>query len=133
MAHEVAQMVPVYGHELYWRMRAANAWVSDYLPNAVSPYLSERDEGIGRGWSVVKRLFETALATRLGDVLERWEYRRKLRRFAEDMQTPHSSAQLDDQQIKGHFNDHGHPVLEKYYKLLHEYELIETPISAPGD
>ena len=36
-ARELLQMQPIYGHEVYNRMLAANAWWRDYLPNASLP------------------------------------------------------------------------------------------------
>lgn len=133
MAHEVAQMVPLYGHDLYWRMRAANAWVSAQLPNANGPYHNEPEQPVGRGWTAMKRALEMVLGGRLGDALERWEYRRKLRRFSPELRARHSSAQLDERQVKGHFNDHGYPVLHKYYTMLSRYELEESPLPMTGD
>jgi len=133
MAHEVAQMIPFFGEDYYWQMRAANAWVNEQLPNADIPYYTEPKEQIGHGWAMLKRGIEALLGGRLGDTLEGWEYRRKLRRFAQDMRTPHSSAELDEQQVKGHFNDHGHPVLQKYSVMLTRCGLEEAPLSTPGD
>ncbi len=133
MAHEVAQMVPLFGEDYYWRMRSANAWVNKQLPNADIPFHAETGRQVGRGWRMLKRSVEVLLGGRLGDTLERWEYQRKLRRFAQEMRTPHSSAQLDEQQVKGHFNDHGHPVLQKYEALLTRCGLEDVPLSTPGD
>src|SRR3990172_11192340 len=36
-AHEFAQMTPLVGFEVYQRMRAANPWVGEFLPNAGAP------------------------------------------------------------------------------------------------
>ena len=133
MAHEMAQMVPLFGRGLYWQMREANTWVNEHLANASRPYFQEPELNIGRGWAVVKRLLEALLGGRAGDALEAWEYRRKMRRFAHDLQTPHSSAQLDENHVKGHFNDHGHPVLRRFQEQLEQHGLVETPMLAPGD
>jgi hypothetical protein len=134
MAHEVVQMVPLYGQELYNRFRLANAWVEDQLPNARGAFYQETERLPGGFWAVLKRSVEVLLGGGLGDWLEHWEYRRKLRRFAPDMKKPHSSAKLDDNHVKGHFNDHGHPVLQKFYQRLEEYGLEMTPrVAAPGD
>jgi hypothetical protein len=133
MAHEVAQMMPLYGNGLYTRMRLANGWVRDHLPNASAPFYRVPERHLGWGWSVLKRMLEALLGGRLGDALEGWEYRRKLRRFASAINTPYSSALLDERQVKGHFKDHGHPVLEKYYAMLSRCNLEEAPVSTPGD
>jgi hypothetical protein len=123
MAHEVAQMVPIYGHSLYAAMRARNAWVSAYLPNATTPIDAETERSPGPGWRMLKRAAEFLLGGRVGDALEGWEYRRKLRRFSADLQTPNNAAQLDAEHVKGHFNDHGHPVVQQYNERLRQYNL----------
>jgi hypothetical protein len=129
MAHEVAQMVPLYGLALYRAMRDQNDWVADYLPNASAAFYAEAERTPGRGWGWLKRGAELVLGGRLGDALENWEYRRKLRRFAADLQTPHSAAQLDDQHVKGHFNDHGHPVIQQFSERLRQYNLEALPLA----
>jgi hypothetical protein len=133
IAHEVAQMVPLYGHALYHKLRAENSWVRQYLPNADGVFHAESEGSIGTIWAFIKRLLENVFTGRIGNILENWEYRRKLRRFNHDMQKPHSSAKLDSEQVKGHFNDHGHPVLQKYYQRLREYGLTDEAVAVPGD
>ncbi len=128
MAHEVAQMVPLYGLAIYRAMRDQNRWTAEYLPNAGDPYFVEPESATGRVWGSLKRAGEWLLGGKIGDVLEQWEYRRKLRRFAPEMKTPHSAAQLDLQHVKGHFNDHGHPVLQQYADRLRPYEVSPLPL-----
>lgn len=123
MAHEVVQMVPIYGLSVYAAMRKENDWSATYLPNADAPMHAEAERIPGRGWRLLKRGMEWLLGGRLGDALENWEYRRKLRRFAPDLQTAHNAARLDAQHVKGHFNDHGHPVLQQYNERLRRYDL----------
>lgn len=133
IAHEVTQMVPLYGRDLYQRLRDCNPWVGAHLPNAGDVFYAEAECPLGRGWRVLKALLERLLAGRVGDALERWEYRRKLRRFAGQMQTPYSAAQLDEGRVKGHFNDHGHFVLREYTARLRAHGLENAPVPyAPG-
>lgn len=129
MAHEVAQMLPIYGIPLYEQMRARNAWVSAYLPNANQPYFTEAERLPGRGWRTLKGVAEWLLGGRLGDALEKWEYQRKLRRFADNLRTPNSAAVLDEQHVKGHFQDHGHPVMQEYEQRLRQYNLETLPLA----
>jgi hypothetical protein len=133
IAHEIAQMIPVYGEALYQRFRSANRWADEEMPNAQDSFYSGPDEVRGGLWSALKRLAEWLLGGKLGDTLESWEYRRKLARFAAAARTPHSAARLDESRVKGHFNDYGHPVLRQYQQRLREYGLEETPLAAPGD
>jgi hypothetical protein len=133
IAHEVVQMVPLYGYDLYDCFRSKNAWVAQQLPNANGAFYQEVEVSLSKSWQLGKNLIERLLAGGMGNWLEKWEYRRKLRRFAPEMQKPHSSAKLDDNHVKGHFNDHGHPVLQRFYQRLEEYGLEMTPVAAPGD
>ena len=133
IAHEITQMVPIYGHSLYWIFREANDWVADHLPNASEIFHDEPEHIPGKFAQTIKQILEAILGGKLGDKLERWEYQRKLRRFASDMETPHSAAQLDENRVKGHFKDYGHPVLRQYHERLREYELEEISVSVPGD
>jgi hypothetical protein len=118
LAHEITQMIPLYNRDLYRKLRAANAWSQGYLPNAREPFIPVDTYWPGWGWRTVKGMGEFLLSGWPGDQLEQWEYRRKLHRFAPDMQTPHSAARLDETQVKGHFNDHGHPALRRYHERL---------------
>jgi hypothetical protein len=133
IAHEVAQMVPLYGADVYERFREANAWVKAYLPNADGSF--RRNPAYPMGWAgrVAKRLGEFMLGGRLGDWLEDWEQRRKLKRFATDLQTPRSAAKLDHTQVKGHFQDHGYRVLEEYAARLRQYQVEDAPLAKTGD
>ncbi|MBL8153953.1 MAG: hypothetical protein JNM70_07200 [Anaerolineae bacterium] len=133
IAHEVAQMVPLYGVDVYERFREANTWVKAYLPNAEGSF--RQDTAYPMGWAgrLAKRLGEFMLGGRRGDWLENWEQRRKLRRFAADLQTPRSAAKLDHTQVKGHFQDHGYRVLEAYAARLRQHQVEDAPLAKTGD
>ncbi len=133
IAHEIAQMIPLYGHPLYWEFRSHNDWSCHHLPNAGELLAGAPEYNLGHKWQRVKIGLEYLLGGRLGDWLEHWEYQRKLRRFAHDLHQPDSAAQLDAQHVKGHFNDYGNPVLRKYYQRLQEYGIEEIRQAAPGD
>ncbi len=120
-------MVPLYGQAIYARMRAANAWTHAHMPNANGPFHAVQEYRPGRVWRTLKRALEFVLGGRVGDALERWEYRRKLQRFTPAMQQPHSAAQIDDSMVKGHFEDYGHPTIQQYRARLREYGLVPMP------
>ncbi len=133
IAHEVAQMVPLYGSDVYEQFRNANVWVKTHLPNAEGSFRGKMVYRMGWAGRLVKRLGEFILGGRLGDWLEHWEQRRKLKRFAADLQTPRSAARLDHTQVKGHFQDHGTRVLEEYAARLRQYQLQDEPLAKTGD
>jgi len=132
IAHEVAQMIPLHGQIIYQQFRHENEWVTDHLPNATRPYFdeSEHHPNFFNRWA--KRGVEKLLGGGLGDRLEYWEQQRKIRRFEQDMRLAHSAAKLDHTQVKGHFNDHGHPILTRYYERLRECGL-DNILALTGD
>lgn len=121
MAHEVAQMVPVYGGRIYRQMRDCNDWVFDHMANAVDAFYQPAEYQPRRGWRWFKAGLERLLLTPLGTRFEAWEYRRKRARFDREMQKKHHAAVIDPEHVKGHFNDHGHPVLRRYAERLREF------------
>ncbi len=121
VAHEIAQMIPLAGFEVYKSLRTANQWTNALLPNAAGPFYAELDtrpHGIGR---FLQWVGECLLSGPLGNRLEAWEHRRKLRKFAVAAQTPHASAQLDSDHVKGHFKDYGYPTLQQYQARIRDY------------
>jgi hypothetical protein len=95
-------------------MRTANAWASRYLPQANLPLRGEPEQPLP-GWGRrLQRWGEALLGGRLGDGLERWEQTRKLRKFAKAAGQAGSAAELDTKRVKGHFDDHGDPILRKF-------------------
>lgn len=135
IAHEITQMVPLYGLDLYIQFRQQNNWVETHLPNAQGAFRSENEVKPGVLWHSIKRLMEWVLISDVGTWFENWEKQRKLKRFAQDLQTPDHAAQLDDQHVKGHFQDYGHPALRRYQDRLRQFGLSEQSESlrAAGD
>lgn len=124
IAHEIAQAVPLDDRAgLYDRFRAANPWTRGYLPNALDAYPRGAARPLGRVGRWFKQAGEWVLGGKLGDRLEMWEQRRKLRRFATEAQRRGSTAQLDATQVKGHFNDHGSRVIAAYRDRLRAFGL----------
>ncbi len=120
VAHEFTQMVPVYGRTLYDKMRAANQWIDSFLPNAAQPLHAESEIRPGSIGRAIKRLAERGLSGRIGDRLEAWEMRRKLRKFQAQLGQPDGDAILDRDHVKGHFNDYGGPVMRLYAERLRQ-------------
>lgn len=121
-AHEVVQMVPISGHDLYQRIRAANTWADQEMPNARDtfyPLPAYEPHGLGR-W--LKRSGEWLLGGRFGDWLEHWEQHRKEPKFAaETARYDETAAQIDADHVKGHFQDYGQEVLRRFESRLREH------------
>ena len=115
-AHEVAQMVPLYGCGVYDALRRANDWTGRYLPNAAGapptlsearPYLRRLPDSSGR------RLLERTLATPAGRRLDRWEMARKIRKF-QGIYHGWQESDFSADTCKGHFNRHKQRVITAY-------------------
>lgn len=133
IAHEVAQMVPLYGGDVYAALRESNRWVAGHMPNAEAAFRTGEQQEIRGVWGAIRRGLEAVLGGTLGDRLEAWEQRRKQRKLAPGLQTPHHAAKLDAEQVKGHFNDHGHPVLRQYRERLRQHHLEDVTLPLAGD
>ncbi|GAB5492026.1 MAG: hypothetical protein Phog2KO_22410 [Phototrophicaceae bacterium] len=121
-AHEVAQMIPIYGHETYHAIIEQNPWVQEYLPN-VNTYTIQENQSYK-----LRKIAEWMLGGWLGDKIEAWEYKRKLSKFSPKIKQAQSSAEINQNSVKGHFEDHGQPVMQRYHELLHEYGLLDDSL-----
>jgi hypothetical protein len=115
IARELAQMKPLFGDaSSFYR---ANTWAAATLPHLQA---LPHDEGLPMpSW---KRIGEWLLSGRIGDALEQWEYRRKSKRFQQQIEST-NAARIDNQQVKGHFQDHGAPILQQYEERLKKFGL----------
>lgn len=128
IAHEIAQLLPLSGVNIYQQMRKENGWELSYLANARAPFYSPDIYIPKGGWAFVKRCGEWILGGKLGDKLEAWEFRRKQAKFQPEIERhAHNSAEITDERVKGHFNNHGHPVMVKYFDRLRQYNLEAEP------
>jgi hypothetical protein len=114
VAHEIAQMIPIAGYDVYQRMRALNNWVEQYLPNARPVPRLRWDEEAHTGRSILKKFLEKLLSGSPGDALENWERSRKTKKFESQARAANSAALLDETHAKGHFNDYGQRALTDY-------------------
>jgi len=109
-AHELAQMLPLYGRACYDRLRAANAWASVFLPNADGPPTV--------GWAAPAMpvdgpsLLGLALRTRLG----RWVERAEMRRMGAKLRAMSTSdeVQVSPLRCKGHLDGHAQRTREAF-------------------
>jgi hypothetical protein len=109
-AHEMAQMVPVAGVDLYHRMREMNAWVQEYLPNAGGAPKEAPVSAAGPrlGWAAAEAL----LRTPPGAWLEHWEMDRKVSKLETQMTAGDPvEAEFGADWCKGHFGGYGRRTL----------------------
>lgn len=115
-AHELAQMVPLSGLQVYYRMRRENAWALRFLPNASGPpaLTPGREISSTNRW---KGALEKALGGGLGARLDAWEMRRKIRRL-EARAGRGPEAVFCAGQCKGHLEGHAGRTLSAFYARL---------------
>jgi hypothetical protein len=81
-AHELAQLMPLFGRGSYDELRRANAWTEAFLPNAhgapTDQHWFDRPPRAG-----LKALVEWGSRSIVGRALENFEARRKIHRFNE--------------------------------------------------
>ncbi len=114
-AHELVQMVPLWGTSVYYRLRRLNAWTRAYLPNAEGPPRPIPAEGPAR-WAT--RAAEQVLRGRIFDPFERWEMDRKVRKFGNMGGEPGpdgwQEATFCEDWCKGHLDHHGQRALRAF-------------------
>ncbi len=102
-AHEVTQMIPVAGLEIYERIRGLNSWTDDFLPNAQGAPIPPREVGCAARWQ--PRL-EAALGMLPIHWFEAWEMNRKIRKLSRQMSS-NPEAYFSADVCKGHAERHG--------------------------
>lgn len=119
-AHELAQMVPLAGLATYDRTRGANGWTATFLPNATGAprALGPTDRRGGGG----QQLAESIGRTPPGAWIERWEMRRKVRKFRRRSHAD-TEASFSTDWCKGHFEGHGRRVMAAFADRLRALEL----------
>ena len=131
-AHELAQMVPLAGEEIYWRLRHANRWSEAYLPNAGgppdgSPAHNPVLRSIRRR-PLLSAISEAALRLPAGDRLEGWEMKRKIRKLS-PQSGPGAEICFSADRCQGHFQGHGQGTLAAFRNRLDrlpDYRLTEA-------
>ncbi|MGD9145930.1 MAG: hypothetical protein PVI80_10240, partial [Anaerolineae bacterium] len=122
IAHELAQLLPLHGADIYHRLLKSNAWMVDYLPNA-SPRRPEEDRS-GPAKYRGQQLVEALLGGRLGDGLEQWERERKIPRLRQiAIEKGGTGTSYNAKLCKGHIDDHAAAVQERYDAQLAELGL----------
>ena len=124
-AHELAQMIPLFGMPIYAMICNLNRWRKYFLPNADGvPPLRYGIPGLESAPGI-QSLMESALLTPPGDWFEHWEMERKIRKLSfEQAGSPESSFSAD--YCKGHFNRHRQRTEQILRKRLESLSLEYT-------
>jgi hypothetical protein len=110
VAHELAQMIPLSGMEIYGEIRRQNDWIEGYLPHASGAPEPPRGVELVRGHSGTQRVLEILFRLPLGRWLEKWEMNRKIRRLTRE-QSHSFESYFSADVCKGHIDKHGENVV----------------------
>ena len=118
-AHELMQMIPIAGLEIYQQLLQQNQWTTQFLPNALHPPISpfQITPQTAVPQPISRRFIETSLHNPLGDKLEQWEMQRKIRKFQHQSKNT-SEVAFSPDWCKGHFHGHGTHILSNYQQRL---------------
>ena len=123
VAHELAQMIPLSGMEVYWEMLRLNGWIYDYLPNAVSPHESLNSTERGNRQPLIQRILERIFSLPFGDWLEKWEMDRKIKRLSQE-QASSVESYFSADVCKGHIDRHGKRIVTALDVRLEKIKIV---------
>ena len=110
VAHELAQMVPLSGMEIYDEIRRRNDWVESYLPHASGVPDLPQDVKRVTMRSAIQQILETLFNLPFGRWLEKWEMNRKIARLTRE-QSHSFESYFSADVCKGHIDRHGENVV----------------------
>ena len=121
-AHELAQMIPLFGHAVYRDMRSLNNWSNIFLPNAQgmpdrAHHVRNLNGHKSNFYQFVQTSAEIILRKPPLDRLERWEMDRKVRKF-ERLARVCSETAFSADWCKGHFASHGKSTLIAFQERM---------------
>jgi hypothetical protein len=122
-AHELVQMVPLYGLSTYRALRAANPWALRFLPNAGDPPRIDHAPAqpplspSGRGLS------EALLRTPPGTWFDRREMVRMQAKLTRE--NGGSEVKVTPDRCKGHIGSHGHRAFEAFAARIGRWRAMD--------
>jgi hypothetical protein len=102
VAHELVQMIPLAGMDIYEEMLRLNGWIYEYLPNAQNA----PEPSPLKPRSFTQRMLEYVFSLPFGNRLEKWEMNRKISRLTREQSSSFESYFSADV-CKGHIDRHG--------------------------
>ncbi len=121
-AHEIVQMIPLYGVDVYRRFRHLNIWVARYLPNAANGYEDETRENTSPIGALLKRKAEQMLNNHLGNAIEEWEMTRKVKKLSAMIPPDADDVEYSSEACRGWVSGHGHRVLAEFESRINQLE-----------
>ena len=110
VAHELAQMIPLSGMEIYDEMRRLNDWMLDYLPNSLMvPELPDCVKLLQKH-SSIQNVLEILFQLPFANWFENWERKRKIARLTREQSSSFESY-FSAEVCKGHVDRHAESVV----------------------
>jgi len=113
VARELAQMVPLWGKPTYELLRARNAWMLEFQPNAGSRWGAVEPIRQDRWSAMLRRQTERALAGQFGERLERWEMTRAVPRQWRRAAREGGDVMFGPDVYRGQFSGHGASIRQR--------------------
>lgn len=130
VAHELVQMVPINGLDVYTEIRYRNAWVADFLPNADGAPPVFATLKMMASAPRLRPVFEAMLRTPPGTWVERWEMDRKIQKFSHQ-QSDSDESFFSADVCKGHDQRHRSHT-QKLLNLKISRHLFQQAVSPPS-
>jgi hypothetical protein len=105
VAHELAQMVPLSGLDIYREIRSLNLWIHEFLPNALLEPELLHDLKPKEGSSFFQKALEVPFRLPFVTWLEKWEMGRKIERLTRE-QSSSIESYFSADICKGHIDRH---------------------------
>jgi hypothetical protein len=125
-AHDLTQMVPLFGEAAYAELWQLNPWWQQFLPQASGPLRRPLFYCLTPWQAAWKQGAERALIGAVGNRMEQWEFERKRQKFLRQASQINHADPLafDPDACKGHFEGHGTRTLDAYQERLQAYGLL---------
>ena len=130
VAHELAQMIPLSGMEIYAEMRRLNDWMSDYLPHALMAPETPPHVKIVQKHSFLQKVLEVLFYFPIAAWFERWEMDRKIRKLSHE-QSASLESYFSADVCKGHIDRHGQKTEDVLMERMKTSLGKGTPLTLP--
>jgi hypothetical protein len=120
-AHELLQMVPLSGSDVYAELRAQNRWVDHILPNRSA--LAQAVPPLGQIANKIKTLAEMGLGGPLGTRIDGWESQRKIGRF----RSAGTQGRFSRDVCEGHYGNHRDHILLEWRRRCAQIGVVVPP------
>ena len=116
-AHELCQMIPISGGDVYHKLMKLNDWIHDFLPNTHM----ESSSKLLEKFSKLQKFLEFLLGGRLGDLFDHWEMNRKVARFSRQAGFGEETI-FNSDMCQGNFEHHRKGTEEELEQRISKYK-----------